>query len=338
MREVRIQEFTGDDEAGLALFRTLDPPGPDAATRPGPGVRLLVVGRDEDMPAARAALRMATDLAGAPGQTGMIGQYEARDGEAGTALLRESTRRLAAAGAERVVGPMDGSTWHRYRLALPTPEAGPTPPFFTEPVNPPDYPSHFEKAGLAPVAHYVSQLVDDLDALEDRTREVQARLGERGLSIETLDTARYDATLDELHALSLAAFAGNAFYSPIDRDAFRALYEPLRTLLDPELVLLARNEEGTAQGFVLALPDLLDPAARYGQRPTRAVVKSLAVAPWARGSGLASLLVHEAHRQAAARGYRAAIHALMHVDNASLRISRHGGVLYRRYALFGRDL
>jgi hypothetical protein len=27
----------------------------------------------------------------------------------------------------------------------------------------------------------------------------------------------------------------------------------------------------------------------------------------------------------------------MHVDNASHRISQHGGHLYRRYALFGRE-
>ena len=302
------------------------PPPPEIATR-------LVVFRSGD-PVARAALMTAADLVGAPGITGMIGWYAAADEEAGVAALREGARRLVESGADRVLGPMDGSTWARYRLALPPRDgSAPPPPFLTEPVNPWTYPSHFEAAGFVEAELYLSRLVPELDALEDRTREVADRLAGEGVRIEPLDPGEFDAALDELHDLSLAGFAGNPFYAPIDRAAFRAMYEPVRRFLDPELVLLARRGDELV-GFIFAFPDLLDPGAAAAGRPTRAIAKSMAVLPDARGSGLGSLLIHELHRRAAARGFTAVIHALMHVDNHSHRISRHGGDVLREYALY----
>ena len=282
---------------------------------------------------ARVSIRVAEGLTGAPGRTGVLGHYEAEagDDEAGVAVLRAGLERLAAAGVDRVVGPMDGTTWDRYRLALPTPEAGDPPPFFTEPVNPPSYPAHFEAAGLRVIERYESRLVRELDALAPRTREAEARLDDQGIRLEPLDPAAFDDALRELHGLSLRAFAGNPYYSPIGFDRFRAMYGPMREHLDPELVLVARTPDDDAAGMVLAFPDLLDPAGR----PTRVIVKTLAVAPEHRSAGLGSVLVHAVHRRAAERGCTAAIHALMHVANDSLRISRHGGALFRRYALYG---
>lgn len=331
MSRSRIEELSVDDDGDLERFRSLDAPPPGGPSRaPLADARLLVAHRG-DTPVARLSIRVAGDLAGAPGRTGVIGHYETRDGDAGVTLLRESLSRLSSEGVDRVVGPMDGTTWDRYRLAIPTPGPGERPPFLSEPVNPPEYPSHFEEAGLDAVEWYVSQLVDDLAALADRTRDPAAELADRGIRLVSLESARFEATLEELYAISLAAFADNPYYSPIDFDRFTALYAPLREVLDPELVLVARDRDNAAVGFALSFPDLLDPAGR----PTRVIVKSLAVAPGGRGLGLGSLLVHETHRRAAAKGYDAAIHALMHAGNDSLKISSHGGSVYRHYALYG---
>src|SRR5437660_524545 len=72
-----------------------------------------------DEPTAQCSLQVVEGLHGAPGRSGLIGHYEAVDAEAGTALLRHACQLLAAQGADRVLGPMNGSTWARYRLALP---------------------------------------------------------------------------------------------------------------------------------------------------------------------------------------------------------------------------
>lgn len=330
MSPSHIDELSARDEADLKVFRSLEPGGPADPPRPPPDDARLLVARWEGAPMARASIRVAEDLAGARGRTGIIGHYEARDETIGVALLRESMARLEETGVDRVVGPMDGTTWDRYRLALPTP-VGERPPFLSEPVNPPEYPSHFEAAGMDVVEWYVSQLVEDLGALAQRTRDPAGSLAEQGIRLTALDPDHFDRALEELHAVSLEAFADNPYYSPITFDRFRTIYAPMKELLDPELVVVARDDDDRAVGFVLSFPDLLDPAGR----PTRVIVKSLAVAPAGRGRGLGSLLVHETHRRAAEKGFDAAIHALMHVGNDSLKISSHGGTVYRHYALYG---
>lgn len=334
-KTLQIEMFRPDDAEGMGAFRTLERPAPyGPAVLPDEDAHLLVARRGDE-PVARLSYRVAHGLRGAPPLTGVVGHYEADDDEAGIALLEDAVARLAAEEAALVIGPMDRTTWGRYRLALPMPGNDP-PPFLTEPVNPPAYPQQFEAAGFAPVAHYVSRIVDDLEALTDRTREAEDRMTAAGYRIEPMNAGRFGGTLDAIYDLSLRAFAENPYYSPIRRPAFQTMYDPVRSFLDPELVLLARDAEDALLGFVFGFPDLLEPGAGDGQ-PTRVVVKSLAVDHEARNSGIGSLLMHEIHRRAAKRGYQSAIHALMHVDNASVRISEHGGDVYRRYALFGRE-
>lgn len=331
MSPSHIEELNARDGADLERFRSLDRQRPMGPPQPPPEDARLLVARRGGAPLARSSIRVVEGLTGTRGRTGLIGHYEASDRAAGVTLLRESLARLSEEGVERVVGPMDGTTWDRYRLALPTATGRDRPPFLSEPVNPPDYPTHFEEAGMDVVEWYVSQIVEDLGALAQRTRDPAESLPGQGIRVSSLDSHRFDRALEELHAVSLEAFAGNPYYSPIPFDRFRALYAPMRELLDPDLVLVARNEDDDAIGFVLSFPDLLDPAGR----PTRIIVKSLAVAPAGRGRGLGSLLVHETHRRAAEKGYEAAIHALMHAGNDSLKISSHGGVVFRHYALYG---
>jgi GNAT superfamily N-acetyltransferase len=337
MSTIAIETVHEGDDVAEAGFRALDRPAPTGAGAPPADDAVRLLARRDGAPVARLSHRVVEGLVDAPGPTGVIGHYEAEDAEAGVDLLRVAGRALAGAGVVRILGPMDGTTWDRYRLVLADPDTVANPPFLTEPTNPADYPRHWAAAGFEPVAHYVTQLLRHLDALAERAGTSEQRLEDAGLHVEPLDPARFDEALDEIHALSLEAFADNLYYSPIGRDRFRAMYRPFRDRVDPDLVLLARDGDDRLAGFIFCVPDLLDPAIADAGRTSRMVVKSLAVAASTRGVGLGSVLMHEAHRRAAEGGFTAAIHALMHVDNPSLRISRHGGELYRRYALFGRE-
>jgi hypothetical protein len=62
------------------------------------------------------------------------------------------------------------------------------------------------------------------------------------------------------------------------------------------------------------------------------------VLPEMSGAKVGSLLAAAVHTNAYALGYRTAIHALMHVDNRSRRISAHYARPFRRYTLFARSL
>jgi hypothetical protein len=203
-RTLQIEMFRPDSAEGMSAFRTLERPAPyGPAVLPQEDAHLLVARRG-DVPAARLSYRVAHGLHGAPELTGVIGHYEANDDDAGVALLEDAVSRLAAEDAALVIGPMDRTTWGRYRLALPTPAAADPPPFLTEPVNPPEYPQQFEAAGFAPVAHYVSRIVTDLDALTDRTREAEEGMTAAGYRIEPMNAGRFGGTLDAIYDLSLS--------------------------------------------------------------------------------------------------------------------------------------
>src|SRR5207247_6343770 len=119
------------------------------------------------------------------------------------------------------VGPMDGTTWRRYRFMV---ERGSEPVFFLEPDNPDDWPLHWSAAGFSPLATYTSAVNDDLDIEDTRTAAARARLTGAGISIRTFDPARADAELRRIFTLSLRAFSRNFLYTPIAEAEFVGQY------------------------------------------------------------------------------------------------------------------
>ena len=314
--------------AAPSAFHAVDAADP---TAPGPDAEWSIAFAG-DRPVARLATYVRRDLVGAPGETGLIGHYAATDPDAAVALLGDTTRRLLAAGARRVLGPMNGTTWGRYRLALVEPSGETSArPFLGEPVNRPEYPAHFVAAGFREAAHYESRITGDIAVANPRAAAADATARARGITITPLDPSRFEDELRDLHQLSLRAFAANLYYSPIGAEEFAAMYRPMRALLDPALVLLARDADGSLIGYAFAYAD---PLSLEGGRPHRLIVKTLAVDPAWRSIGLGALLVERLHEAARRAGLSAAIHALMHVANDSVKISAHTARLFRRYALY----
>lgn len=266
-----------------------------------------------------------------PGEIiGLVGHYAAADADAGSTLLRHAVTVLASHGCTIAVGPLDGSTWHAYRLVT---ERGTEPPYFLEPDTPDDWPAHFAAAGFDVLAGYTSALVSPIPPSPPAMDEVARRLEPQGYTLRPVDPSRAAAELDALYEISIAAFAGNFLYTPIDRDAFHAQYGAILPTIDPRLVLLAEHA-GAVVGYVFVVPDLLE-QARTGRART-AIVKTLAVHPAHNGRGLGGLLVDRVQRAAADLGFTRVIHALMFASNRSQQISRHYGTPFRRYALFSR--
>jgi predicted N-acetyltransferase YhbS len=304
--------------------------GPDALARQRPDALLLLEGPPG--PAARCALWWAETATHDGRRVGAIGHYFAADAAAGERLLGLACDRLARQGCGLAVGPLDGSTWRRYRLVT---ESGPDPSFFLEPDNPPDWAGHFAAAGFTALARYHSALATDLDRPDPRADEAARRFEARGGAVRALRPDDFDGEVRRIHALSLTSFRDNLLFTPLGLDEFRAQAEGLREFLRPDLILLAERD-GRLVGFVFAVPDLLQ--AHRGRAIDTAVIKTLAVHPDERRSGLGSMLADRCHRSARRLGYRRAVHALMHDPNPSARISRRTARFIRRYALFARPL
>lgn len=274
--------------------------------------------RLERADAALSIWRVAPSLDGL--RTAALGAFACADAEAGARVIGEATALLAGEGFGAVLGPMDGDTWSAHRLVV---ESDGSPPFLMEPHNPPHFPAAFEGAGFEIVSRYLS-------AERPASPPPEARAGAPGYRVRELDKTRAEQELARLHALSLEAFAHNAFYQPISRERFVGSYAPVMGFVDPELVLMAEDAAGELAAFLFGIPNFAE-----GPHPSAAILKTYA----SRVKGLGSLLADEFHRRAHAKGFARVIHALMHESNVSaLHSGKLGGRVFRRYALWGKRL
>lgn len=228
---------------------------------------------------------------------------------------------LKAEGYTALVGPMNGDTWHAYRLVT---QSDGSVAFPLEPVSGEFDHAAFLQAEFTPISTYQSART----ALQNAVEELPP--SRPGLVVTPWDGADAEALIGRVFNMSLAAFQRNAFYKPITREAFLELYRPIIPAMDRRFVFFARTTEGRVVGFLFAYPNMTE-----GSRPSSIVVKSYASA--VRGAGW--LLLDAVHRSAREHGFTHAIHALMHDENQSRdRSARHGGTVFRRYALMGRSL
>jgi GNAT superfamily N-acetyltransferase len=289
---------------------------------------------------ARCSLwwRAAPALAGQ--RVGCIGHYAATDRAAAAELLTVASAQLTAMGCTLAVGPLDGSTFRAYRFVTQRSYNGSIhPPFLLEPDNPDSWPNDFVAAGFTPWIEYVSSLAA-LGGPDPRLERLTPAIDAQGIHLRSLDVgvsdpALFEKELSRIYPLVMAAFAENPLFAPISCAEFVAQYAPVRTLLSPELVILAEQADKVV-GFLFALPDFAQ--AQRGETIDTVIFKTLAVSPALAGLGVGSLLAATVHTQAYHLGYRWAIHALMHVENRSRRISAHNAQPFRGYTLFARPL
>jgi GNAT superfamily N-acetyltransferase len=330
--QVQKQEQLSDFCSGPGLPAL----SPEAVSRQNADAHWLLTNAEGEL-VARCSLWWSATPVHRCHQLGLIGHYGASHPQAAAQLLSLACQQLAASGCTMAVGPMDGNTWHSYRLVT---DRGNAPPFFLEPGNPDDWPHHFAQSGFTVLSQYYSAVVPDLSGSrprnDSRLTRAAARAAGRGISIRSLRLECFEAELHHIYGLALAGFRENFLYTAISEADFKALYDPLRPYIQPELILIA-EQDGRAIGFIFAVPDLLQ--SRRASEVDTVIIKTVAVHPEHQSAGLGSLLVGRCQEAANDLGYQRAIHALMYERNASRKISRrHETQLIRRYALFARDL
>lgn len=240
--------------------------------------------------------------------------------EAGADLLRRACDELAAEGCSAVLAPMDGDTWHPYRVVL---DSDGSPPFALEPTSGVHDLAALQSAGFTVLEEYVS------------ARTTVPEPGSTapdlpGVTIRAWDGTDAERLIGQLHAYAAAGFADKLFFKPLDEAGFRALYAPLVAMLDPRLVLFAHDEVGHLLGFLFGYPDFAQ-----GANPRQVVLKTYA----ATRKGVGYLLAWHFHERARELGYGHVVHALMHSANISRNSSRlFAGVEFRRYGVLGRQL
>ena len=325
-----ILELSAAEAGSAPTSGPVPPVPPSELERHAPDLHFAAMAGAERL--ARCSCWWATSPPLEGETVGIVGHYAAVDADAGGRVLDAACDTLRSHGCTLAVGPMDGTTWRRYRFIV---ERGSEPTFFLEPDNPDEWPAQWTARGFVTLATYTSAVTEDLDQGDPRTEKALERLTAQGVAIRAFDPSRADEDLRRLYRLSLASFARNYLYAPIAEDEFLEQNRRLLPALVPELVLLAERGADLV-GFLLAVPDLAE--QRRTGRAATVIVKTVAVSPGSGHAGLGSVLVDLAQRAARARGFSRAIHALMHEDNVSINISRRYARTMRRYALFSRRL
>ena len=263
---------------------------------------------------------------------GVIGHFGAATEASAGAVLGACCTQLHQQGCTRVVGPMDGNTWRRYRLVT---EPGNEPPFFMEPWNPASWPGFFESAMFQPLSNYYSALVQDLDRTDPRISDTEERIEKQGVSIRPIRPSEFEEDLKRIYAVSIVSFQRNYLYTELSEADFLALYLPYRERIYPQLILLAEHQ-GQPIGFVFGIPDYAQ--ASRGEKIDTVIGKTLARIPARIYTGLGLVLAQRLHRHARDLGFRRLIHALQHEDNSVRKMTDFYGSPMRRYTLYSKAL
>jgi GNAT superfamily N-acetyltransferase len=258
-------------------------------------------------------------------RTGFIGAVASSDDDALSALLARAAGRLRGEGCALAAGPVDGNTWHRYRLVT---WSDGTPPFALEPHSPLAAVAPWERAGFIPLETYSSLRDDALGERDPRVPALAARLRENGVTLRALNLNRFDDELAQVHALALRGFRDAPLFAPIGFEEFAALYRPLAPLLDARLCPLAEID-GRIGAVLFAFRD---PRA-----PETVVLKTVVRDPDRRLAGVGFVLTDAARAAAHALGATCAISALQH-DGSVARSLAERAVVFRRYAVFSKEL
>lgn len=254
-------------------------------------------------------------------KTVAVGGVRIAEPDAGIALFENIKSKARDEGFQALLGPLDGDTWHSYRLVT---ESDGSPPFLLEPTSGPHDLAVFEKAGFIPVSRYVSATA----RLEDTIGPEPAKV--EGVTVSAWDGKDGEEPIRHLFDMSSGSFVRNQFFTPIGFDAFMDVYKPIMPFVDPRQVLFAHDDRGDLKGFLFGTPDHL---AKDGK--PAAILKTYASGM----RGVGYLLADTFHRRALDLGFEKVIHALIHENNTSRQRSEmHGAKVFRRYALMGLKL
>ncbi len=261
------------------------------------------------------------------GEIGMISFFEAINDINSVKFLFDEIKQYALQkGYNYLIGPINGSTWKKYRVTLPSNN----PPFLLDNYNKPYYAELFEKYGFETIANYTSSICKNLNRDYSRLDKFEKIFEQKGVKIRKFDSNNFERDIRKIYDVSIKSFVNNFLYTPIEFEEFYKMYEPVKNFLNPEWVLIAENEKDEPVAFIFGFDNL------YNRSEKSLIIKTLAQIPEYKYRGIGSYLTEFIHKKAYNAGYNNIIHALMHESNVSANIL--AGELYHQYKLYGVKL
>lgn len=255
-----------------------------------------------------------------------VGAYHCEDkSHISTLLFSEIIKEAKFLGAKTLIGPMNGSTWENYRFACNNKNRA----FLLEPINKDYYIKQWEEIGFKEYAEYYSSI--SAKNKLTRTSYIEEKLNQRfsanGIYLQKYEKENKSVLLRQLVEFSNCSFAKNDFFSPASKKYFLKKYNQLLSVLDTKYIYFAIQENNIV-GMLFCYPD-------NTQQKKTIITKTLARHPGEAYKGLGWWLMQKMLSETQADGYKNHIHALMKMDNASIKLSKRlGGQVFRKYYLY----
>lgn len=245
------------------------------------------------------------------------------------ALLRAAEKWLAEQGCNEVIGPIDFTIFHGYRIMSSGFER---PAYLGEPRTPPHHRELLEQCGYSPRSTWRTYdfSADDHLAQVQRMNKILAPLREslRDYNVIPISTdpAHAAAELHALYPLIMESFSKNFAATELDRDEFIALYQPLVTVLCPSSSFRIVHA-GQNVGFSIGYRNPLTPGT--------AVWHSFGNTAAHRAKGLGYLCIARVFEGFVREGYTASYCSLVK-DGANH--FEHTHTAARTYSVLGRKI
>ncbi len=282
-------------------------------------------------------------------QAGFFGFFETiEDSRVSTALLEAARAWVAERGAAIVRGPVNPSTNYECGLLV---EGFDSSPCIMMSYNPPYYARLIESAGLRKAKDIYAYQIGREDFSGDKAFRIASRLnGKTRVNIRPISMDAFEEDVETVWQVYNSAWSRNWGFVPMTRDEFLFMAKEMKSILQPELVLLGQVN-GQTVGFALALPDInqaLKPAAGrlfplgllkilYHKRSIRTLrVLVLGVVEAYRATGLAAAFYAELFQRAANLSYTSGEMSWVLEDNVMMNrsIEALGGSRYKTYRIY----
>ncbi len=275
---------------------------------------------------------------------GYIGFYEVDLRETDHAdvareLLGAATTWLAGHGALKVYGPIDWCTWFSYRFQTAQPEGYKSGRFFWwEPVNPPEFLTHWEAAGFVAEEHYHTKAAEHsatapMSLTSDLMKPAYDAAVAEGYRFRPMkDGDDFMSEAEGLYEVNASGFAGNFLFEPIPFALYKQTISGIVGKVDFSLSFWVHSKDDRPVGYIYCFAD-----GEY------AVGKSVVIMPGHRGKAISPALMHLTSHRAVELGIPTAVSALIRRGNVSDRITRtaeeHAVAPWRHeYVLYGKSV
>lgn len=295
---------------------------------------------------------------------GWFGFFEVlNDPEAAAALLQTAVDWARRAGHQSLLGPAQFSTNDEVGLLV---DGFDDPPRILMTYNPRHYADFIEAAGFHKAQDLLAYRAS-LDELHEHggpppklLRVIQAMKRRGRFTVRSIDMKHFDQEVERVKVLYNRSWARNWGFVPMTDREIEKLGEQLKSILDPDLVVVA-EKDGETVGFGLTLPDLNAPLHKAYPRPetpewwtmakllwhwkVRRRIEwirgfALGVLPEYRGTGVDAMMYFHTLERAMRKGYRAVeMSWLLESNEMVLRSAEMlGGTRYKTYRVYERAL